>query len=315
MTLSRRSAGLTAIAVAAGLALAGCGSDDPEAASGDTPTVLASFYPLAFVAERIAGPDATVENLTQPGVEPHDMELTGQQVGSIADAGLVLYLHGFQPAVDEAVEQNAADRALDVAETVELLPETEEEHEPGEESDDDEHGDLAGDPHVWLDPTNMVAIAGAVADRLAELAPESAAAFQERADDLVGELDALDQDYEAALASCERHTIVTSHVAFGYLADRYGLEQVGISGISPDAEPSPARVAEVRQVVEDEGVTTIFYETLVSPEVAETIADDLGIATAVLDPIEGLADQTEGQDYLTLMHANLDALRKANGCS
>ena len=311
MSIRSLRAAVSSAAVVLALAVAGCGGDD-TASAGDGPTVLASFYPLAYVAERVAAPDGIVENLTQPGVEPHDLELTGQQVGSIADADLVLYLHGFQPAVDEAVEQNADDHSFDVAESVDLLPAAEAE---SHEDEDGDRGDLERDPHVWLDPANLAAIAQAVADELAEIVPDRADAVQDRADELIAELNALDAEFDSGLAQCERRVFVTSHEAFGYLADRYDLEQVGISGLSPDAEPSPARLAEVQEVVQAEGVTTIFYETLVSPKVAETMAEDLDLATAVLDPIEGLSDDTADEDYLTLMRANLDALRKANGCS
>jgi len=311
MSIRRPHVAASSIAVVLALVVAGCG-DDETASTTDGRTVLASFYPLAYVAERLVAPDGIVENLTQPGVEPHDLELTGQQVGSIADADLVLYLHGFQPAVDEAVEQNADDHSLDVADTVDLLPAAEED---SHEDEDGDHGDLEGDPHVWLDPANLAAISQAVADELAEVIPDRADGIQDRAAELIAELNALDEEYDSGLAQCERRVFVTSHEAFGYLADRYHLEQVGISGLSPDAEPSPARLAEVQEVVQVEGVTTIFYETLVSPKVAETMAEDLDLATAVLDPIEGLTDDTADEDYLTLMRANLDALRKANGCS
>ncbi|TDD70017.1 zinc ABC transporter substrate-binding protein [Jiangella aurantiaca] len=335
---NRRAAAAALSSVAlAGLALAGCGSDDdPTASGGDGPTVAASFYPLAFVTERVAGENATVENLTQAGGEPHDLELTGQQVGQIADADLVVYLAGFQPSVDEAVEQNAEDRALDVAGLVELLDEpagedehaegehagegehTEEEHaeeEHAEEEEGHEHGELAGDPHIWLDPTNLESVADAVADRLAEADPDHADDYRANADALKTDLQALDGEFETGLAQCTQRVIVTSHEAFGYLAAAYDLEQVGISGLDPEAEPSPQRLAEVQDVVQAEGVTTIFYERLVSPDVAETLAGDLGVQTAVLDPIEGLTDDTADQDYFSLMRGNLEALRTANGCS
>lgn len=330
----RTRALLLPLAAATGLTLAACGSDG-AGASSDGPTVVTSFYPLAFVAERVAGDHARIENLTQAGAEPHDLELAARQVGQIVDADLVVFLHGFQPSVDAAVEQNAEGSALDAGELVELIPEGAEGHtdeDTGEHHDEPEgdahadepagdsheghdHGDLEGDPHIWLDPANMVAITEAVAGRLAELDPDHADDFQANADALVAELEAVDADYEAGLAQCERRVFVTSHAAFGYLADRYGLDQVGISGIDPDAEPSPERIAEVHDVVAHEGVTTIFYERLVSPKVAETLASDLGVEAAVLDPIEGLTDDTADQDYLTLMRANLAALAQANGCS
>jgi zinc transport system substrate-binding protein len=307
-----------AFAATAGLVLSGCGSDQSDDAAGDEVTVLASFYPLAFAAERVAGPDAAVVNLTRPGAEAHDLELTGQQVGQIADADLVVYLRGFQPAIDAAVAQNAGDRSIDVTEVLHLLDDDhDDDHDEDDhdEDDDHDHGDLEGDPHVWLDPTNMAAIAEAVADRLGELRPEQAEQLHDRADEFIAELTALDEDFSAGLADCERRIFVTSHAAFGYLAHRYDLDMVGIAGIDPDAEPSPSRLARVQHVVEDEGLTTIFYERLVSPAVARALADDLGVTAAVLDPIEGLTDETADEDYFSLMRANLDALREANGCA
>ncbi|MFW6205004.1 MAG: metal ABC transporter substrate-binding protein, partial [Actinomycetota bacterium] len=176
-------------------------------------------------------------------------------------------------------------------------------------------GDLDRDPHVWLDPIVMTSIADALADRLGEIAPGEADRYRERADELIAELHDLDREYETGLADCARRVVVTSHGAFGHLAHRYDLEMVGVSGIDPDAQPSPARLAEVQRVIEAEGVTTIFYERLVDPAVAEALAADLGVRTDVLDPIEGLTDDTSDEDYLSLMRANLDALREANGCS
>ncbi|MBB5791950.1 metal ABC transporter substrate-binding protein [Jiangella mangrovi] len=320
----RAAAAALSTAALAGLLLTSCGDGgDATASGGDGPTVAAAFYPLAFVTQQVAGDHATVENLTQAGGEPHDLELTGRQVGEIADADLVVYLAGFQPSVDEAIEQNAEDRAVDVAGLVELLdnPEdhgdehAEEEHAEDEDHEGHDHGDLAGDPHIWLDPTNLEPIAAAVADRLAEADPDHADDYHANADALTTELEALDQEFEAGLAQCTQRVFVVAHEAFGYLAHRYDLEQVGISGIDPEAEPSPERLAEVHDVVRAEGVTTILYERLVSPDVAETLANDLGVEAAVLDPIEGLTDDTSDQDYFSLMRANLEALRSANGCS
>jgi zinc transport system substrate-binding protein len=281
------------LAVAAvGTALTGCASAGASADAG-RPSVAASFYPLAFVAERVGGAEVQVENLTTPGVEPHDLELTTSQVRELASADLVIYEKDFQPAVDEAVEQNASALVLEVTDIVSVE---------------------RGDPHVWLDPTRLAAITDAVADALAEVAPKHADRFHQRADSLVAELDTLDQDFRDGLTDCARTVVVTSHDAFGYLADRYGLEMVGISGLAPDAEPSPARLKKIHQVIEDADVTTVFYERLVSPDVAQTLSTDLGVSTAVLDPVEGLTGDTETEDYLTLMRANLEALKEANGC-
>jgi zinc transport system substrate-binding protein len=277
---------------ALGAALTGCASAGASA-DADRPSVAAAFYPLAFVADRVGGTEVQVENLTTPGVEPHDLELTTSQVRELASADLVIYEKGFQPAVDEAVEQNASAQVLEVTDIVSVE---------------------RGDPHVWLDPTRLAVITYAVADALTEVAPKYADRFHQRADSLAAELDTLDQEFRGGLTDCARTVVVTSHDAFGYLADRYGLEMVGISGLAPDAEPSPARLRKIHQVIEDAGVTTVFYERLVSPDVAQTLSTDLGVSTAVLDPVEGLTGDTETEDYLTLMRANLEALKEANGC-
>ncbi len=311
---------VTAALVGLGLLVTvACGpASDSGGAAGDRLTVVVAFYPYQFVAERIAGDRADVQNLTAPGAEPHDLELTPRQVAAVSDADLVIYERTFQAAVDQAVDQSGADNALDTATVVPLEPTTTEEHadehaegEAGVEGHDHESG---LDPHTWLDPINLAEVATAVAERLAAADPAHAATYTANAATLSTELGDLDQRFAAGLKTCERTEFITTHAAFGYLARRYGLEQVGISGLSPDAEPSPARIAEVQRAAREHGVTTIFYETLVSPAVAESIADDLGLATDVLDPLEGITEQSRGTDYVAVMTANLEALRKANGC-
>jgi zinc transport system substrate-binding protein len=294
--------------------VAGCGATAAGSDGDRRPSVVTAFYPLRYLAERIGGPDVTVADLTKPGAEPHDVELSARQVGSIAGADLVVYLHGFQPAVDEAVEQEGGDRTLDVGTAVELLPAHAEEHHepaPGEE----EHAEAEGgrDPHVWLDPVRYATIAEALGARLAGVDPAHAAAYRSRAAAVRAELTALDAEFAAGLRTCPRREFVTSHEAFHYLADRYDLSEIGITGISPEAEPSPRRLAEVAHEARATGATTIFFETLVSPAVADTIAREVGAGTAVLDPLEGLTEP--GADYFTVMRANLAALRLALGCT
>ena len=279
--------------LAAAVALSACGGADASTSEGVDAVV--GFYPYAFVTERVGGQDVQVTNLTEPGSEPHDLELTPRQVGAVADADLVVYSDGFQPAVDEAVEQQAQDRALDVLSAVDLRD-----------------GDGGQDPHVWLDPQRLATVAGAVADRLAEIDPEAAEGYSARAAELQAELSALDEEFRAGLASCERDQIVTSHDAFGYLADAYDLEQVAITGLSPEAEASPGRLAEVAAQAEAAGVTTIFFEELVSPKVAEALAREVGATATVLSPLEG---PPEEGDYLTAMRQNLERLRTALGCT
>jgi zinc transport system substrate-binding protein len=298
---------LSALACALPLLLAAaCGRAQPSSEPGtaDPPPlhVVAAFYPFQFIAERVAGDRATVTSLTEPGAEPHDVELKPSQVASLAEANLVVYEKSFQAAVDEAVTQSGNPNVIDTATVVPL--------QPLADSEDDQL-----DPHVWLDPTNMIKITDAVRDKLAAVDPGHAGDYTERAAGLTQDLTKLDQSFAAGLKSCQREDFITTHAAFGYLASRYHLNQIGVSGISPDAEPSPARIAEISDIALEHEITTIFSETLVSPAVAESIADDLGLRTDVLDPIEGITPESRGQDYLAVMDANLAALQKANGCS
>jgi zinc transport system substrate-binding protein len=306
--------GRRAVAVLVGLLLL-VGADACGPASTNQPSggsrplrIVAAFYPFQFVAEQVAGPLATVTSLTQPGAEPHDVELTPRQVASLSTADLVIYEHSFQAAVDEAVAQSGTRNGFDTATVVPLQPLA-----PADQEEDREHG--AGlDPHVWLDPANVTTIAREVGRRLATLDPTHAADFTRNAADLTHRLDDLGSAYRTGLAHCDRTAFITTHAAFGYLSRHYGLDQIGISGLSPDAEPSPARIAQVQQLARENGVTTIFYETLISPAVARSIAGDLGLKIDVLDPIEGITAQSKGRDYLAVMRSNLTALEAANGC-
>ena len=269
---------LTLIAVAA---LAGCGG---SSGSSDGTTVVAAFYPLAFAAEQIGGAEVSVTNLTPPGVEPHDLELSGSDIRTIADADLVFYLgHDFQPALEDAIDSTSA-HAVDLLGTTETR-----------------------DPHVWLDPIRYAAIAERIGEEL-DRRPE--------AQRFAARLRALDRDFRHGLSRCERDEIVTSHAAFGYLARRYGLEQIAITGITPEAEPTPRDLEKVVRQVQAVGATTVFFETLVSPRLAQTVAHEVGATTAVLDPLEGLTEQetAAGEDYFFVMRENLAALRKALGC-
>jgi len=300
------------LALTTGLALlSSCGNEDRSADSaGDVLNVRTAFYPLQWVAEEVGGAAVNVESLTPPGAEPHDLELTPQDVAAIGTADLVVYLANFQSAVDEAVEQEAADTSFDAAEHT-LLDLT---YTPIEEGE--EHADEQGiDPHFWLDPMRLADVADALAERLGELDPDGVDTFTANAGHLRASLDELDTDFAEGLAACESTDIVTSHNAFGYLAEAYGLTQVGITGLTPEEEPSAGDLAEVADFVEENDVRTIYYETLVSPAIAEAVAAETGAKTAVLDPLEGLTDQSRGSDYLEVMRSNLDNLRAGQQCS
>jgi zinc transport system substrate-binding protein len=301
-----------ATALASALLLAGCGGSADGAGNGRS--AVAAFYPLAWVTGRVAGDDWTVENLTQPGQEPHDLSLTIAQTAALEDADLIVLEDGFQPAVDATVEEADAP-VLDAAAVVDLLPASEDEHEEHEGETEEEHAEHGEfDPHFWLDPLLVADFADSVADELGEIDPDAAQTYADNAAALRTELESLDADYIAGLAACERSTTVVSHQAFGYLT-RYGLDFEPIAGLSPDAEATAADLARLQELITEDGVTTVFSERLVSPKMAETLADDLGVSTAVLDPIEGLSDDTADEDYLSLMRENLTALQQANGCS
>jgi zinc transport system substrate-binding protein len=291
-----RAARLALPVAAAALVLGAC---SPGGAGDGRPSVLASFYPLQLVAQQVGGDRIDVTSLTPPGAEPHDLELSPAQVSRVGTADLVVYLSHFQPAVDDAVAAAPPAHVVDAATLTTLQP-------------------LAGatgtiDPHFWLDPSRMPAVAHAVADQLSVIDPAGAATYAANATALSARFDALDAAYASGLATCADRAFVTSHAAFGYLAARYHLEQVAISGLDPEADPSPDRLAEIGRLVKDRGIRTIFFETLVSPKVAQTLAADLGVDARVLDPLEGVGDPS--QDYFSIAEANLSALKMALSCS
>jgi zinc transport system substrate-binding protein len=299
-----------ALLAACGSAVTGTtasGGNGDQADGGHRLHVVTSFYPLQFATARIAGNLAEVSSLTKPGAEPHDLELSPRDVARIADADLVVYLSGFQPAVDDAVRSEARHTSLDVAPAARLDLEGVAER-PGPA------GRTAVDPHFWLDPTRLNAVAQLITDRLAQLDPADASTFRANGQALGADLAALDGEFSAGLASCTNRDIVTGHQAFGYLAQRYHMTQVGITGPTPEQEPDPATLARVADFVRDNGVRTIYYETLLSPAIARTVAAETGARAAVLDPVEGITTASSGRDYLEVMRADLAALEAGQPC-
>ena len=315
---------LASVAIAA-LAVTSCGSEPAGSGTAEDPLqVVAAFYPLEWMAEQVGGDRVEVTSLTKPGAEPHDLELTPSDVGSIQDADVIAFLSEFQPSIDTAIAESSG-TVFDARDATELVPasasadehEDAHEHEEADAGADHDHDHDAGttDPHFWLDPTRMADVATEFAETLADADPAHAEDYRANAEAVGAELAELDGELEAGLADCERTELVTSHESFGYLARRYGLEQVGITGLTPEAEPSPKALAEVADFVEEHDVTTIYFETLTSPAVAKTLASETGAATAVLDPLEGLTDDSEGGDYLEVMRSNLAVLQAGQGCS
>lgn len=331
--------------LSAALLLAGCGGGSGEQGGEGGLTVITAFYPLEYAVAQVAGDDIEVVSLTSPGVDPHALELTPRDIGRVGSADLVVYLGGMQDAVDAAVAQQAEGRALDVAAAADLVATGvhgsdghEDGHEDGHDDDHtdghtdddghDDHGDEHADehadhehdhgdvdPHFWLDTDRYAAVTAAIAEELAALDPDNADDYRARAATFTGELEELGQSYADGLASCERQTLVTTHAAFGYLTDKYGFEQVAMTGSSPESEPTPTRLAEIVRIVEQYQVTTIYSEILAGSEWARAVAAETGVEVQVLDPIEGITDRSPGSDYREVMAANLQTLRQGQGCS
>jgi zinc transport system substrate-binding protein len=269
------------------LAATGCSAEDGDDGRA---SVAAAFYPLAFAAEEIGGDKVSVRNLTPPGAEPHDVELSARDIERIRSADLVLYLgSGFQPGFERAAD-GAEGETLDLLQGVDLI-----------------RGEEDVDPHVWLDPLRYAQQARRIGEALDR--NEQAGRFASR-------LHELDGEFERGLSRCARRELVTSHAAFGYLAEAYGLEQIALTGLTPEAEPTARDLEQVIREVEESRASTVFFETLVSPRLAETVAREAGADTAVLNPLEGLSDEEleAGEDYFSVMRQNLAALREALGC-
>jgi zinc transport system substrate-binding protein len=299
--------------VVAGVATA-CGGGSSAGSDDDPIRVVASFYPLAEAATATGGDQVRVTNLTPPGVEPHDLELTPDDVEAIAEADVVVLLGGgFQPAVEEAAANEATGIVVDALDGLALLPPPPEHEDEGHEAE--EHEELAADPHVWLDPTLFAQVVERTGDALIQAGADGATVDTAVAE-YEAHLRALDAEFTEGLADCDLRVMFVNHAAFGYLAAAYDLTQEAISGVSPEAEPDPARLAELAAEAQRDGVTTVFTESLVSPQVAQTLAAEAGLDTAVLNPLEGLTVEQEaaGADYASVMRENLAVLRDGLGC-
>jgi zinc transport system substrate-binding protein len=278
---------MKAIIILVCIAALGAGCGESGNATGKK-RVVAAFYPLAFAAQEIGGDKVEVANLTPAGAEPHDLEVTPSTVRQLRGADLVLLLgHGFQPQLEKAAGGSGSTLLLLDTPGLRRYPN--------------------GDPHVWLDPVRFSLIVKRIGSALHAPGPTQR---------LVAQLQELDGEYRRGLAHCARREIVTSHEAFAYLGERYGLHQVAITGLTPEAEPSPRDLEHVVSLVRSTHATTIFFETLVSPRIAETVASETGAKTAVLNPIEGLKpdEAKAGENYFTVMRSNLAHLRAALGC-
>ncbi|OEV02694.1 ABC transporter substrate-binding protein [Streptomyces oceani] len=335
--LIRASAAASTLTAGA-LVLSACGGD--STADDRKVDVAASFYPMEFLAKEIGGEHVSVTQLTEPGADPHNLELSPKQVGQLSDADLVVYLRGLQPAVDQAVEQADVQRVAEVSSYTTLEThggddhgehehggdshgehdhggdhgeESAEGHDGGGDEGHDHSAEGGKDPHVWLDPTRYAEIAKGVGKQLAKADPKHKKTYQRNTKTLVTKLKALDADFRAGLDGRESDTIITTHAAFGYLTERYGLHEESIAGVDPESgSASGAHLKELHQIAKEDKVSTIFSASNSSDRSARTLADDLGLKTDNLNPLESVRDP-EKQDYFSVMRANLTALRSALG--
>jgi len=300
------------LSVAPLLALTGCSGAGSAEGAGEPRTlqVSANFYPVQFLAERVGGRNASVTGLTPPGTEPHDLALSGPALQQLRSSDVVLYLGAsFQPDIEKAVTELPKD-----ALAVDLLgvPGLDLLNPPAGDPGAHEGATAAKDPHVWLDPVRMKLLARATADAMAAADRPGAAAYEANLKELLAELDALDSDLRQQLGHCTRNTLLTSHAAFGYLATRYGLEQIAIAGISPDDEPDAKTLANISEAASSAGVEAVFFEEQLNPALAKTVAGSIGAETRTLSPVE--FDPGGGQDYFTLMRENAAQIGKGLGC-
>ena len=330
------------VAACALTALVGCGGgDDPAGSSGDAadgatpashvaPTVLSAFYPIHEIVVRVGGDDVDAVNLTPPGGEPHDIELTSDDIEQVEAADAIFYLgDGFMPGLERALRRARGEK-VDLLEGLPLVKgghdhghgHGEEDEEAASEGDahdgeEQEHdGEGEFDPHVWLDPHLMIRLTQQVEETLSTVNPDAEADYAERAEQYRAELRALHDEFATTLVDCQRNVFVTSHAAFGYLARRYQLQEEAVTGLTPETEPEPERIAELADLVDDLGVPVVFAETLLPTKLAETLAREADVTVGVLNPIEGLTDDElrDGADYLSVMRDNLAALDSALDC-
>lgn len=293
-----------AVALGAGWWVAGRQNE----AANNKLTVVASFYPLYEFARQVGGDRVTVSNLTPAGVEPHDYEPTPQQLAKLQQADVVVYNGGTMEPWTENAVADLGSKALNASTGLSLREGLSEDGQP-----------LAGsrDPHYWLDPVAVQTVVRTIADKFAEVDPSGRSYYDDRARGYIAKLAALDADYQAGLKQCRTRTIVTSHDAYSYVAARYNLNVEAIAGLSPEEEPSVAKLAQLSQLVRSQNLKFVFFEELVSPKLAETVAQEAGAQTLVYDPIEGLSDEdiAAGKDYLSVQRENLANLRQAMECN
>ena len=285
--------------------------------------VVASFYPLAEFARQVGGDQVEVIISTPPGESPHDFEPTPQNIAAAQTAQVFIFNGaGLEPWA-EKIESELAQKGVAVVHMTKYfeLLEAKDEHgheEEAHEEEGEEHGEEGGlDPHIWLDPSLAKKEVEIIRDTLMRVDSRNARVYEENARRYMAELDSLDAAFASGLKQCKTRDIVASHGAFGYLAKKYNINVINIAGISPEEEPTPKRMAEIAVLAKEKGIKYIFFETLVSPALAQTLAAEVGAGTLVVNPMEGLTEQelNAGENYISVMRQNLQNIRTALSCA
>ncbi|WP_331666962.1 metal ABC transporter substrate-binding protein [Clostridioides mangenotii] len=309
---------LTMITIVLFSLLTGCNKEIEQLDSkGKELNVLTSIYPMYDFAQKIAGNKATIINMVPSGVEPHDWEPTAKDITNLEKADLFIYNgSGMEHWVEDILKstQNEDLVKLEASKNIKLTKGHSHDKEDENHSSDNEYNENSiSDPHVWMDPKNAKQEMKDIKDTFVQADPTNKEFYENNYAKYAKELDKLDKEYKEVLTPLSNKDIVVSHEAFGYLCEAYGLNQVGIEGMSPDSEPDPARISEIIKFVKENKVKVIFFEELVSPKVAKTIADATGAKTDVLNPIEGLSakETSSDEDYFSVMRKNLESLKLA----
>lgn len=310
--------GLVLTAVIFTLTACGQTKEQEKSEKNDTINVVATFYPMYDFAKNVVGDTGDVQLLIPAGTEPHDYEPSAKDIARITDTDVFVYnsyeLETWVKDVLENVDEKKV-VVVEAAGSIDLMEGVAHEHEDEDEDHDghDHDHDHELDPHVWLDPVLAQKEVEAIRDALVKKYPEKKETFEKNAAAYIEKLKDLDTEYKEAFSTVKNKTFVTQHSAFGYLAKQYGLTQESIVGISPDQEPSPSRLAELKKYINAHNVSIIYFETSASSKVAKTLASETGVELAVLNPLESITkkEQEQGADYISVMKANLDALKKS----
>lgn len=297
------------------LMLNGCATEKQEKTSEAKLKVYTSFYPIYFTAEQIGGDRIELHSIIPNGSEPHEYEPSMREIADVESGDIFIFNGAEMEPWAEKLSDNLEKKgikSINLSQHVELIKAEEDDgHDEHGEDDDHDHG--LYDPHIWLDPINMDMMAYQIMQEFSKLDKANENFYKENYADFSEKIKELDLAYSSQLENRNRDTILVSHQAFSYLAKRYGLKQIAVTGITPQEEPSPKTLAKLLDTIENEKFEFIFLETLASPKVVELLAKEGDLKILELNPIAGLTkeQQDKKENYFSLMEQNLENLKKA----